>query len=204
MDCGAPASYVDNIGISWVPDDAYISGGKTATVVETVHPDLKTLRYFPDTTRTRYCYNLPTTIGQTYLIRTRFFHGNYDTHPAVSFDVALDIFQLSGTFAFSSTNSYLTGESVFQAFKDNIQLCLFRLVPTDNPFISSIELRPLDKTMYATVATGPALMLQTRSNLGAVGTADIFLRLVQSSSIVQVVFSDFVLSPSVLFIYLFI
>jgi hypothetical protein len=173
VDCGASESYVDDIGISWVPDDAYISGGKTATVVANVDTELTTLRYFPDTTRTRYCYNLPTTIGQNYLLRTSFYYGGYDTRPGTQFEVALDIYQLKRTFEFNSATYYFTGGAIFQAFKDNIQLCLFRLSPTDNPFISAIELRPLDSTMYATVATGSALLFQSRPNFGT----DKFLRL---------------------------
>jgi hypothetical protein len=172
LDCGAPAPYTDQKGISWVPDDAYISDGKTASVASLGGADpffysfIKDLRYFPDSTRTRYCYSLPTIVGQNYLIRATFFHGGYDNSPVVKFDTAVDVFDTRRTFSFNVQNGYGFGEYIFQAFKDNVQFCLYRLSPTGNPFISSLELRPVDNSMYAAVAGGSALSHQARVSFG--------------------------------------
>lgn len=166
LDCGALAPYIDDKGIAWTPDDPYISGGSTHTLAANVNGDLKSLRYFPDSTRMRYCYSIPTIKGQTYLLRTSFYHGNYDPRPNVMFEVGVDIYEVRGRWEFNATTLYLWGETYFQAFKDNIQLCLYRLSPSDNPFISSIELRPMDPSMYAIVKSGSCLGLQGRLNLG--------------------------------------
>lgn len=87
IDCGASEPYVDDKGISQVPDDAYVTGGSTATVaLDPAQPYAKgqartTLRYFTDN-RTRYCYTIPTTPGQGYVARWIGYHGGYDTNPA--------------------------------------------------------------------------------------------------------------------------
>ena len=55
IDCGASEPYVDDKGISWVPEDVYVTGGSTATVaLDPAQPYAKgqaltTLRYFQTT-----------------------------------------------------------------------------------------------------------------------------------------------------------
>ncbi|KAG0619177.1 hypothetical protein M758_4G121800 [Ceratodon purpureus] len=183
LDCGAPAPYFESMkGISWIPDDAYISGGMTASVTKSSVGDPKwnshllNLRYFPDTARTRYCYTVPTTMGKNYLLRAIFFHGGYNGNSLeVKFDIAVDLFDTRMVMTISDTGSYYSQEFIFRAFKENIQFCLFR-TSTDNPFISSLELRTLADDMYPAVAGGSALYNQYRADFGPYDGASLSAR----------------------------
>ena len=125
LDCGAPGPYVDEKGITWIPDDSYMSRGNTASVNLTMshssfYSDLEEVRYFPhDVTRTRYCYSLPTTIGQTYPIRASHFHGGYDKNPVVKFDTALDVYSTKVTIPFDTRIDYAIFEKFFGRINDS-------------------------------------------------------------------------------------
>lgn len=172
IDCGASSPYVDDKGISWVPDDAYIKGGVTAPVAlnpanTITSTALTTLRYFPDATRTRYCYQIPTKKGQLYLVRWMSYHGGYDTNPRVTFNLSFDLY-LNATITFTPSLVF-AGEGVFLARSDTIHFCMFRTSPTSHPFLSSLEFRPLENSMYASmVREETCLLYLVRANCGPV------------------------------------
>ncbi|KAM7468973.1 hypothetical protein LguiA_007156 [Lonicera macranthoides] len=87
IDCGIPegSNYTDAItGIQYISDKGFINTGLSKTVSPEFKVDeflvqqLLTLRSFPQGTRN--CYNLRPAKGKgnRYLIRARFFYGNYD------------------------------------------------------------------------------------------------------------------------------
>ena len=185
IDCGASAPYVDSRNISWVPDTSYMTLGSTASVTLPSSfvglQELSTLRYFPDATRKRFCYLLPTKAGQTYMVRPRFYHGGYDSYPTLSFHVNFESFYNS-TFSFTPTADNLYQEYTAVATSTNMQLCLVRTSASDTPFISSIEMRLLDSGMYTTVQDGSGLAVQSRANYAA-GQSDV-IRWEQSFQII--------------------
>ena len=111
IDCGASKPYINVRNISWVPDTKYMSIGSIATVA-LAEPqgagfrELSTLQCFLDTTRSRFCNVLPSTVGRTYLVKPRMYHGGYDTHPALNVDVYVRN-SLQTRFTFTSDIAYL-------------------------------------------------------------------------------------------------
>lgn len=175
IDCGASAPYVDSRNISWVPDTSYMTLGSIANVTLPSSfvglPELSTLRYFPDATRKRFCYLLPSKVGQTYMVRPRFYHGGYDSYPTLSFNVTFEAYY-NTTFSFTPINDPLYQEFIAVATTTNMQLCVVRTSAVDTPFISSIEMRLLDSGMYTKVQDGSGLAVQSRANYGA-GQTDV-------------------------------
>jgi hypothetical protein len=172
IDCGASAPYVDSKNISWVPDTDYMTLGSIANVTLPSSfvdlQELSTLRYFPDVTRKRICYLLPSKVGQTYMVRPRFYHGGYDSYPTLSFYVNFESYYNS-PFSFTPTKDNLYQEYTAVATTTNMQLCLLRTSAADTPFISSIEMRPLDSGMYTKVQDGSGLAVASRATYNAAG-----------------------------------
>jgi hypothetical protein len=112
----------------------------------------KTLRSFPDGTRN--CYTLPSTIGKKYLLRATFTYGNYDRLSKTQ-DGSLFLFGLHIGVNFwevvNLTNwdpSLTVWKEVLTIAPDNVvSVCLINF-DSGTPFISSLELRPLDDMMY--------------------------------------------------------
>jgi len=118
-----------------------------------------TIRSFTGT-RARYCYTLPTTLNTTYLVRATFLPQNY----ASKFDVALE-----GTTIKTVDGSMGdVVEMVLTADGAMLHVCLMRTFDKQYPYISALELRPLDKGMYAplTRQQGAFLYRQDRHNFG--------------------------------------
>jgi hypothetical protein len=117
----------------------------------------KYLRSFPDGLRN--CYTLPASIGKKYLLRATFTYGNYDglnktldgslflfgIHIGVNFWAAVNL---------SNWDPSLTiwKEVITIAPSNSMSVCLVNL-GSGIPFISSLELRPLEDTMYPFVNT---------------------------------------------------
>ncbi|KAI7727678.1 hypothetical protein M8C21_031631, partial [Ambrosia artemisiifolia] len=172
IDCGIPegSKYTDKkTGINYVSDAGFIEDGVSGEILPkynfaTLDLPLTTLRSFPQNTRN--CYTLRPKQGKnnTYLIRTRFFYGNYDsTGQLPQFDLYLgaDLWRTVYITDPSEENFY---EIIHLAASDYIHICL---VNTDNgnPFISAIELRHFDINMDAPPST--SLDLYDRVNFGS-------------------------------------
>ncbi len=164
IDCGSNTSYTDpTYNITWVPDEPYIYTGQNydlPSISDSV--PLQSFRYFPGN-KTKYCYVLPATPNQTYMVRATFFYDFLSSASAAppSFNLEIEA-ELVAVLDFAQTNSVTTNEVYMSATSVNIYVCLARSRPTDPsvPFISSLELRPLDTaTMYTVVQTTGVYMM---------------------------------------------
>ncbi|KAI3763356.1 hypothetical protein L1987_53812 [Smallanthus sonchifolius] len=160
IDCGIPkgSKYTDKkTGLIYVSDAGFIEGGVSGEILPeynygTIDLPLTTLQSFPQNTRN--CYTLRPEQGKNnrYLIRVRFLYGNYDSKDQPpQFDVYLgaDIWCAVG-ISDSSVDYFC--ELIHLASSDYIHICLVN-TGHGNPFISAIELRLLDITMYETRST---------------------------------------------------
>jgi hypothetical protein len=164
IDCGSNTSYTDRTyNITWVPDEPYIYTGQNydlPSISDSV--PLQSLRYFPGN-KTKYCYVLPATPNQTYMVRATFFYYDFLSSASAappSFNLEIEA-ELVDVPDFAQNNNNITYEVYMSATSVNIYVCLARSHPTDTsvPFISSLELRPLDTaTMYTVVQTAGVYM----------------------------------------------
>jgi hypothetical protein len=97
------------------------------------------------------------------MVRATFFYDFLSSASAAppSFNLEIEA-ELVAVLDFAQTNSVTTNEVYMSATSVNIYVCLARSRPTDPsvPFISSLELRPLDTaTMYTVVQTTGVYMM---------------------------------------------
>lgn len=176
LDCGATNSYNDSrTGLKWTPDDGFTNMGKSKTIKNPkIISWLTTFRYFPERSVNKYCYVFPVLNKRTYLLRTSYYYGDYDSRnsPPV-FDQIIDgtIWGLVNTSTLYSTGSYSFYEAVIKSTGKTLSLCLGRNANTlGDPFISAIELRLLAPSIYnATDFEKSALSLVARTNFGYSG-----------------------------------
>lgn len=162
IDCGADEDYIDN-GILYKSDrdfvDTGISQPVTANNSGNLRPQLKNVRSFPEGRRN--CYVLKPEKGKdnTYLIRASFLYGNYDrknTTPIFDLYLGANLW-----WTVDWDNGYV--ETIYIPSTDYINVCLFN-TSKGVPYISALELRPLDNTIYRT--TAKALITMQRSDIG--------------------------------------
>lgn len=149
IDCGAPAEYTDEHGITWRTDDAYVSTGAVGLTTSTaVWRELLNCRYFQNS-RGKNCYSLPTMPEQTYMLRAEFNYGNYDgagaaEPPYLSFRMAIDSTIVENVTINRGLHFNHIRELTFKALRNETSLCLLRDQTNSTPFISSIALRLVD------------------------------------------------------------
>ncbi|PON47852.1 Serine/threonine protein kinase [Parasponia andersonii] len=172
IDCGTPdgSSYTDGTtGISYVSDTNFTQTG----VNRNVSPEYKfqtkiqqfwNVQSFPEGTRN--CYILKPMQGKNkrYLIRARFMYGNYDNlgHVPV-FDLYLGV-DLWDTVNLEFAGTSIDKEVIHVPPSDYIYVCLVN-TGYGTPFISALELRPLDNQIYVS-QSGTALQLFKRYDFG--------------------------------------
>lgn len=185
IDCGREANYSDykdpKTGIVYVSDEPYIDAGAgenhrisaTATATAADSYLLQTLRSFPSGPRN--CYALPTVAGTKYLVRLGFLFGNYDGENSSSSSASSLRFDLHlGAQRWATVDDVVvqTGgisrmyEVVFMGWARWAPACLVN-VGGGTPFVSSVELRPIDDELYPSVKTSESLSLFKRSDMGA-------------------------------------
>ncbi|CAH2036305.1 unnamed protein product [Thlaspi arvense] len=165
LDCGLvpkDTTYTEKTtNITYVSDGNHIDSGVVGKIDETLRTQFQqqawNLRSFPEGERN--CYNFNLTRNQKYLIRGTFVYGNYDgLNQLPSFDLHIG----STKWASISIRGVATGsirEIIHVLTQDRLQVCLVKTGVT-TPFISSLELRPLNNGTYVT-QTG-SLMLVSR------------------------------------------
>ncbi|XP_037416750.1 probable LRR receptor-like serine/threonine-protein kinase At2g28960 [Triticum dicoccoides] len=129
----------------------------------------KTLRSFPQGSRN--CYTLPSTIGK-FLLRAMFTYGNYDglnsTMSGSLFRFGLHI-GVNFWEAVNLTNwdpsSTIWKEVLTVAPGNNLSVCLINF-GTGTPFVSSLELRPLQDVMYPFVNSSVSISYFRRIRFG--------------------------------------
>ncbi|KAG0630485.1 hypothetical protein M758_1G181600 [Ceratodon purpureus] len=167
IDCGANAPNHDTaLNMTWTTDAGYIStgvndvneaGAGNGFIYNPVHT-LNTIRKFSGP-RNKSCYTLPVTKNVTYLIRMSFISQN----PPPKFDIVVEAMRIRSVDSFNG--DYV--EVVLKATRDDMYVCLLRTASADVPYISSLELRPLESGMYALVEKGYYLSHIDRTNFGA-------------------------------------
>ncbi|XP_052146378.1 probable LRR receptor-like serine/threonine-protein kinase At1g67720 [Oryza glaberrima] len=174
INCGSEKE--QKIGsIKWIQDEGFIAVGNMSAVDKpNILPLLATVRYFPDATARKYCYQLPVVKGSRYLVRTTYFYGGFDGGdvPPV-FDQIVDGTRWS---AVNTTDNFRRGmstyfEMVAEAQGKTMSVCLARRADTrSSPFISALELVSLDDSMYNTTDFDKYVMSTVaRSRFGAKG-----------------------------------
>ncbi|URE13391.1 receptor-like protein kinase [Musa troglodytarum] len=178
LDCGygldAQAYYVGPLsGIRYVSDAPYIDSGETHNISSvyasvTLPQRFLTVRSFPSGARNCYTFKSMTP-RLKYLIRASFLYGNYDSKnsPSVQFDLHLGV-NFWKTITVTNRSKVYYTETIMEATTDLISVCLVNN-GRGTPFISSLELRPLNRTLYPVVNPSLSLILSSRFDMGRIG-----------------------------------
>jgi len=96
----------------------------------------------------RNCYRINVTTGTRYLIRATFYYGNYDNlndPPQFDLHFGANVWDTVKLITNSSLATFR--EMIYTPSQDYIEPCLVN-TGKGTPFISAIELRPLDSKAY--------------------------------------------------------
>ncbi|XP_059638956.1 senescence-induced receptor-like serine/threonine-protein kinase [Cornus florida] len=172
IDCGISedSSYTDETtGIHYISDAAFIDTG----VSRTISPEFNTgslqqqflnVRSFPEGPRNCYTLRPANGTGSKYLIRAWFMYGNYDNQnnpPTFDLHFGVDFWD---TISLLDTASIGWTEIIHVLSSDYVYLCLLDK-QLGTPFISAIELRPLNNSVYET--TDGSLVMFDRLDYGS-------------------------------------
>ncbi|XP_062008514.1 senescence-induced receptor-like serine/threonine-protein kinase isoform X2 [Rosa rugosa] len=170
IDCGRTqnSSYTEKTtGINYISDTGFIDTGESKLVLRFVKDIYQQpywgVRSFPEGIRN--CYKINVTSGDKYLIRVSFVYGNYDGKDE------LPTFLLHlGTNLWDSVKvenvSYLINKEIIHVpLRNYIHVCLVNN-GSGVPFISALELRPLNITSYPTQIG--SLALNWRLDIGQI------------------------------------
>ncbi|XP_023541669.1 probable LRR receptor-like serine/threonine-protein kinase At1g67720 [Cucurbita pepo subsp. pepo] len=151
IDCGGSKNYTDPVtGLAWISDAGVMAAGGSSPV-ENPHGNLMqygTRRDFPIDDK-KYCYTLETEERRRYLVRATFQYGslkNEETYP--KFELYLDATKWSTVTIFDASRVYVK-EMIIRAPSSSFDVCIC-CATTGYPFISTLELRPFNLSMYAT------------------------------------------------------
>ncbi|KAI4368459.1 hypothetical protein MLD38_017015 [Melastoma candidum] len=174
IDCGGTAgNYTDpSTGLEWTPDSGLMAFGRsTAALNSTDSPRVyQTRRDFPVDDQ-KYCYTLRTEERRRYLVRATFRYGDLGTEETFpKFQLYLDTTKWTTVAVYDAGRVYVE-EMIIRASSGSVDVCLC-CATTGVPFISSLELRPLNLSIYATnFEDSFFLEVAARVNFGAL-TAD--------------------------------
>ncbi|VAH22185.1 unnamed protein product [Triticum turgidum subsp. durum] len=178
IDCGLPENvvgYVDNgTELRYVSDMGFIDTGTNHNLsAEYIKPSIgkiwHTVRSFAGgSVGARSCYTVRSLVsGLKYLIRAGFIYGNYDGLNR------LPVFDLHiGVNYWQTINISVAGvmaEIITVVPGDSIQVCLVN-TGSGTPFISSLDVRPLENKFYPHADESQGLVLVSRTNFGASDT----------------------------------
>ncbi|KAG7594784.1 Protein kinase domain [Arabidopsis thaliana x Arabidopsis arenosa] len=165
LDCGLvpkETTYLEaTTNITYKSDANYTDSGLVGKINDAhktlVQQPLWAVRSFPEGQRN--CYNFNLTVNSTYLIRGTFMYGNYDgLNQSPSFDLHIGASKWTSVNIIEETDTVMP-EIIHVLTQDRLQVCLVKTGKT-TPFISSLELRPLQKGTY--IAQSGSLVLQSR------------------------------------------
>ncbi|KAG5029366.1 hypothetical protein JHK87_012880 [Glycine soja] len=151
IDCGGTSNYTDtSTGLAWISDSRIMQHGIS---VEVESPNRSMVQYqkrrdFPIDSK-KYCYTLSTEERRRYLVRATFQYGSLDsgdTYP--QFQLYLDATKWATVSIYDASRIYVK-EMIIRAPSNSIDVCMC-CATTGSPFISTLELRPLNLSMYAT------------------------------------------------------
>uniref|UniRef100_A0A7N2LNX2 Malectin-like domain-containing protein n=1 Tax=Quercus lobata TaxID=97700 RepID=A0A7N2LNX2_QUELO len=155
IDCGSNEDYTDeDTKIPYISDKGLIDTGIVKTVSSDSPANLprfsKNLRSFPNGTRN--CYTLRPEQGKNnnYLIRAIFVYGNYDEKNQIpEFDLHLGVNEWTTVNLTNAGPNGFYYDVIHVPLTDYIDVCLIN-TGRGVPFISSLELRLLDNSIYPT------------------------------------------------------
>ncbi|XP_048564918.1 senescence-induced receptor-like serine/threonine-protein kinase [Triticum urartu] len=176
IDCGNRRTNKDSTtGIQYHSDHRFVDGGlshkiSTEFMDDAANEQQKTLRSFPQGSRN--CYTLLSATGKKFLVRAMFTYGNYDglnsTMSGSVFRFGLHI-GVNVWEAVNLTNwdpsSTIWKEVLTVAPGNNLLVCLINF-GTGTPFMSSLELRPLQDVMYPFVNSSVSISYFRRIRFG--------------------------------------
>ncbi|CAN4090496.1 unnamed protein product [Withania somnifera] len=151
IDCGSANNYTDpSTGLEWTSDAGIMGHGKPVVVMNANvnSQQYQRRRDFPADSK-KYCYTLNTKERRRYLVRATFLYGSpaeEGTYP--KFQLYLDATKW-GTITISESSRIYVKEMIIRAPSNSIDVCLC-CATTESPFISTLELRPLNLSMYTT------------------------------------------------------
>ncbi|KAL1212392.1 putative LRR receptor-like serine/threonine-protein kinase [Cardamine amara subsp. amara] len=136
--------------ITYKSDANYIDSGLVGRINDQYKAQLQqqtwTLRSFPEGERN--CYNFNLTAKSKYLIRGTFIYGNYDSMNQLPiFDLHIGPNKWTSVKLDGVANGTMVREIIHVLTQDRLQVCLVKTGKTI-PFISSLELRPLNNNTY--------------------------------------------------------
>ncbi|KAG2328310.1 hypothetical protein Bca52824_011038 [Brassica carinata] len=155
LDCGLipkSTTYTEKTtNITYTSDTDYIDSGLVGRINDSYNTPLQqqtwTLRSFPEGQRN--CYNFNLKANRKYLIRGTFVYGNYDgLNQIPKFDLHIGPNKWTSVTLDGVANASIY-EMIHVLPQDRLQVCLVKTGQT-TPFISSLELRPLNNRTYAT------------------------------------------------------
>jgi len=167
--------YTDDVTkIKYSADGAYIQSGVNRNISSeyayannpTLPYILSDLRSFPHGARN--CYSLTAVRSDSlYLIRASFFYGNYDgENKPPEFDLYVDV-DFWSTVKFRNASEEVVLEIISLAQSDVTYVCLVNK-GEGTPFISGLELRPLNGSIYNTeFGESASLTLFRRWDIGS-------------------------------------
>uniref|UniRef100_A0A7N0UJS8 Protein kinase domain-containing protein n=1 Tax=Kalanchoe fedtschenkoi TaxID=63787 RepID=A0A7N0UJS8_KALFE len=170
IDCGSSKSYADSkTGINYIPDAGYIDSGASTSIdtqykASGLEKQFENVRSFPDGDRNCYTLKPHQVEGTKYLIRARFMYGNYDSlNKFPEFDLYVGV-NLWTTVNISASTYIATAEIIHTPSSPITYVCLVNK-GKGIPFISALELRLINSTIYNS-ASGSMTLLD-RLNLGS-------------------------------------
>ncbi|RVW98770.1 putative LRR receptor-like serine/threonine-protein kinase [Vitis vinifera] len=167
FDCGGSENFTDDLGLWWTSDDQLMYGEiATISVANETRKQYTTLRHFPADNR-KYCYTLDVISRTRYLVRATFLYGNFDNNKVYpKFDISLGATPWS-TIVISDAYTIESSELIFLASDPTISVCLSNAT-TGQPFISTLELRQFNGSIYYTEYEEEFfLSVSARVNFGA-------------------------------------
>ncbi|XP_041989668.1 probable LRR receptor-like serine/threonine-protein kinase At1g05700 isoform X2 [Salvia splendens] len=166
IDCGSSIPNRDENGITWVGDDKYVQSGESRSIkpLNSRFSVADTLRVF--TTRNKNCYHIDSVKKGRVLVRASFYYGNYD---GKSFPPTFDI-HFDGNFwttVHTSNTEFYYYEVTYVLKRESISVCLAQTKPGQFPFISALEVRSLESSMYNYVNDSYPLLVWKRVAFGS-------------------------------------
>ncbi|XP_021765382.1 probable LRR receptor-like serine/threonine-protein kinase At1g05700 isoform X2 [Chenopodium quinoa] len=175
IDCGmvGDPQYSKDNGVYYTSDIGFINTGTNMDVqvdYQSSHwPMYNTVRSFPDGSRN--CYTLKPLQGKNthYLIRARFHYGNYDgLNRKPRFDLYIGV-NYWATVKFISVENKPFYEIIYTSPVDLIYVCLVN-TGSGTPFISGLELRPLNNSIYKSPKGALAFYLRLDAGISVTDT----------------------------------
>ncbi|XP_045808233.1 probable LRR receptor-like serine/threonine-protein kinase At1g05700 [Trifolium pratense] len=170
LDCGLPenSTYSEKLtGINYISDAKFTDTGVSIRVQGNItgKQQLDYVRSFPNGVKN--CYRINVTNGSKYLIRASFYYGNYDDlNDPPQFDITFGA-NVWDTVKFNNISLTTVREIIYTPSKDYIQTCLVN-TGKGTPFISAIELRPLNKQAYVSYSDKSVLSIFFRFDVGSI------------------------------------